>query len=174
MTYEMSIKAGDQWGMNCGPGALCAVFDATPDEIRIFMGDFEKKGYTNPTLMNDTLEGVTKALGKQWRQVYRSDNPTTDIPKVNLGLMRVQWGGRWTNPGVPMQARYRMTHWVGLRDQSKEVFDINAVGSPENNRWADGWLPANVWKEHMVPWILEQMVKGNDGRWWPTHVIEIL
>jgi len=41
--------ASEAWGFNCGPGALCAVLDLTPDELRPKLGDFEAKGYTNPT-----------------------------------------------------------------------------------------------------------------------------
>jgi hypothetical protein len=44
-------RAYDEWGANCGPGALAAIAGLTLDKVRALMGDFETKGYTNPTLM---------------------------------------------------------------------------------------------------------------------------
>lgn len=43
------------WGCNCGPGAVAGVLGLMLDEVRQHMGDFERKGYTNPTLMFKTL-----------------------------------------------------------------------------------------------------------------------
>lgn len=153
-------RASDQWKFNCGPAALCAVLGMTPDEIRPHMLDFESKGYTNPTLMLDVL----RKLMIPWQQVYRGDDPAGTIPTVQLGLMRVQWGGRWTNPGVPMRARYRETHWCALRDN--EVFDVNAM-------CVGGWIGLREWVTQLIPWLIRECVPKGDGTWWPTHVIAV-
>lgn len=162
-TSEDARRAGDEWGFNCGSAALCAVLDMTPEEIRPHMLDFESRGHTTPTLMLDIL----KHLQIQYRQIYRSDNPS-GVVALDYGLMRVQWGGPWTKPNVPMRARYRHTHWVGVRysDSKREVFDVNAM-------CAGGWLPWLEWAGQMVPWLLEQECPKGDGRWWPTHAIEV-
>lgn len=154
-------RAAADWGFNCGPGAICAVTGLTPDQLRPHMGDFEKKYYTNPSLM---VEVLTR-LGLKFRQVYRSDSPMGRAPRVPIGLVRIQWGGRWTNPGVPVRARYRHTHWIAVHNQ--EVFDINAI-------CAGGWMPSDEWRDQLVPWLLRECVPGHNGEFWPTHAIEVI
>lgn len=166
-TIEDAQAAADEWRFNCGPGALCAVLGMTPTEIRPYLGDFERKGYTNPTLMTDTLNRI----GVKYFQTYRGDNPNAAICRVCplFGLVRIQWSGPWTNPGVPMRVRYRHTHWVGWDDKAGEhgqVFDINAMCS-------GGWLPFNEWATGLTPWLIKQCEPKASGEWWPTHCIEI-
>jgi hypothetical protein len=151
--------AADAWGFNCGPGALCAVLGFTPDELRPHMGEFEAKGYTNPTLMFDVL----RRLGVRYRQTYRTDAPGDC--ELKFGLMRVQWAGPWTKPGVPMAARYRQTHWIAVAED--RVFDINAI-------CVGGWLSRAEWKNKLVPWLLREAVPKATGEWWPTHGLEVL
>ena len=125
-----SEAAHKAWDFNCGPGAIAAVVRMTPDELRPFMGDFERKYYTNPTLMFDIL----KRLGVGIRRLDKGVWPA-------YGLVRIQWHGRWMNEGVPMAARYRHTHWIAHRDRPDitivggyhEVFDINCMG-------VGGWI----------------------------------
>ena len=165
LTIDQCQEAADTWGFNCGPAALCAALRKTPDEIRPLMGNFESKHYTNPTLMYDVL----KRVGANFRTIYRGDVPC-DFPEVEFGLVRVQWGGTWTNAGVPMGARYRRTHWVAMREgeeKGREVFDVNAVAF-------GGWLPFAEWRNELMPWLAKQSVPGWDGRIWPTHVIEVM
>lgn len=159
-TIEDALNCG--WNFNCGPGALCAVLNLTPAGIRPLMGDFDSKGYTNPKLMLDVLGRA----GAQYHQVYRSDSPTGRVGKVRHGLMRIQWGGPWTSPTAPKLARCRHTHWVAMRNNSEEVFDVNAL-------CVGGWLGMAEWENKLVPWIIKECVPGGDGTWWPTHVIEV-
>lgn len=161
LTDAASNEAYEKWGMNCGPGALCAILNLTPDELRPMMGDFESKRYTNPTLMYEVLHNS----GKKYHQTYRSDNPMQALPPLEHGLIRIQWGGPWTKPGVPMRARYRQTHWIGVRSKSAEVFDINAMS-------AGGWIKFPVWANQLVPWLMGEDKKW-DKTWWPTHAIEV-
>lgn len=153
--------AADAWRFNCGPGALCALLNMTPTEIRPHMGDFERKGYTNPTLMRQILDGL--------RVRYRWEVVPIQYPRCNLwldnSLIRVQWAGPWTERGRPMVARYRHTHWIACRHNSTpeaEVFDINAM-------CAGGWLPLTEWRDELVPWLLKECEPEADGRWWQTH-----
>lgn len=176
-----SNAAYDEWRFNCGPGVLCAVLGTRPEEIRPHMQDFEAKGYTNPTL----LYGVLKALNVQHTTIYRGDTPGWMVeagggrwqyelaPEVVYrlplrGLMRVQWVGPWCGKDVPMRARYRQTHWVGLGHEygATKIFDINAM-------CVAGWVDYARWAKHLVPWIIEECVPRGDGTWWPTHIIEV-
>ena len=165
-TEEEANKAADEWGFNCGPAALCAVLNLTPAELRPHLIDFEQKGSTNPSLMF----AVLKALNIDHRCSYRSD--VAESAQLNawprFGLVRIQWGGPWTKPGVPKRVRYHKTHWVATRGQSYdlEVFDVNAMRD-------GGWLPFRVWSERLIPWLIKECVPKADGTWWPTHGIAI-
>ena len=159
-TRDDAQAAYDAWRFNCGPGALCAVLDKTPDEIRPHLIDFEGKGYTNPTLMLDILRG----LRVPFRQTYRGDGQASMYVRPALGLMRVQWAGPWTQPGVPMAARYRQTHWIGLADG--HAFDVNCMD-------AGGWVSWEEWSGHVAPWLIKECCPKGNGEWWPTHILEI-
>jgi hypothetical protein len=165
MNLRFSLEEAEKaWDgkFNCGPAAICAALNLTPDELHPFMGEFDSKGYTNPALAFETLD----RLRSTYRRVFRGDDPNAVFPKLNLGLVRVQWGGPWTKPGVPMRVRYRKTHWVAARNQSTEVFDINAL-------CVGGWLPFTEWAGQLVPWLIPKCEPKSDGTWWPTHAIEL-
>lgn len=152
-------QAHDSWGANCGPGAIAAIMGMTLDEVRVHMGDFEGKCYTNPTLMGQAL----RSIRRPWKLVTR--RPFT-WPKH--GLARVQWEGPWTAPAVPVRVRYRHTHWVAscwLADASPAIFDINCM--------PQGWVASPVWERIVVPWLLRQCEPQADGKWHLTHVIEV-
>ncbi|HEX4112737.1 MAG TPA: hypothetical protein VH020_09400 [Stellaceae bacterium] len=152
-------RAYEEWGANCGPSALAAMLDKTLDEIRPHMGDFETKHYTNPTLMYAALNSA----GARWRLVKPIDWP-------RYGLVRIQWHGPWTAPGVPARAAYRHTHWVGgmtVAMRGVGIFDINAIDN------GNGWCSAADWERLLVPHIIANCEPGADGRWSRTHIIEI-
>lgn len=158
-TSDDAQRAGDEWRFNCGPGAICAVVRLRPDELRHHLGDFEQKGYTNPTLMFSTL----RSLGVRWRAIDKGVWP-------GYGLVRIQWHGPWMAEGVPIAARYRHTHWIGCRDTEKrgrEIYDVNCMA-------VGGWVPEAEWKNQVVPWLAGQLVKRWDGGWSMTHCLEIL
>ena len=164
-TVEDAQKASDAWSFNCGPGALCGLLGMTPDELRPNLGEFEQKGYTNPTLMKDALG----RLGRTFTQIYRGDVPQEKPTLAVNGLLRIQWGGPWTKPGVPMRVRYRHTHWVASSLTSgtflPRIFDVNATCS--------GWIRYREWSEQLVPWLLKQCEPKSDGTWWVTHAWEV-
>lgn len=158
-TAEDADRAHDDWGMNCGPGAIAAICGLTLDELKPTMDavGFTEKRYTNPTMMNDAL----RSLGVSFRKIGR------EWPR--WGLVRIQWEGQWTEPGVPMKARYRHTHWIGVatRENGIGVFDINAIGN------GSGWSSLADWEGILVPWILENCVPRANGKWHITHALEI-
>lgn len=157
-------RANAAWGANCGPAALAAITGLTLEEVRVHMGDFERKHYTNPTLMFDAL----RSLGRTWREIGPRDH-TVGRPWPKYGLARIQWEGPWTQPGVPMAARYRQTHWVGAWTTDARgigVWDVNAV----NN--GSGWCSLDNWTGVVVPWLTSE-IKRASGGWHITHAIEV-
>lgn len=165
-----AMHASEEWGFNCGPAAVCAVFELTPFEVRPYLAGFEAKRYTNPTLMREILD----RLGAAYLQTYRCDEPIfATMPIVHHGLVRIQWSGPWTKPGVPMKARYRQTHWVAMRAGSTEVFDINTLFTDGLTSYRGGWISRQEWMLKLVPDIIRSCVPKADGGWWPTHAFEI-
>jgi hypothetical protein len=159
-----SERAHDEWGANCGPGALAAIVRCTLDEVRPYLGDFESKGYTNPTLMFDAL----RAIGAHFEYTMLGKRCTM-VEWPTYGLARVQWEGPWTEPGVPMAARYRHTHWVGAarRDDRIGIFDINCMNNGQ------GWVSLDDWRTKIAPWIIRLCVPRGYGTWHLTHAIEV-
>ncbi|WP_292477392.1 hypothetical protein [Mesorhizobium sp.] len=162
-TADDADRAHEQWGANCGPGAIAAICGMTLDEVRPHMGDFETKGYTNPTLMWATLRSIGVRFSYRGGHLGQTNWPSH-------GLCRVQWEGPWTQPGVSPRAAYRHTHWIGAAcDPVKGIgiFDINAIGN------GTGWCALEDWVGMLVPWILEECVPRANGGWHLTHVVEV-
>lgn len=159
-TPDDAQRAFDEWGANCGPGAVAAVCGLTLDELRPHLGDFESKRYTNPTLMWEILN----RLGVSWRLVKGSRSWPT------YGLARIQWEGPWTEPGANPRWAYRQTHWVGAKSRNLGnvgIFDINAIAN------GTGWVSAADWERVIVPWILREAVPRANGKWHITHAVEV-
>lgn len=154
------------WGANCGPGAIAAVSGMTLSEVRFYMGDFEQKRYTNPSLMFDTLDRLVEA--KRLRSYQRHRDRGAGITWPAYGLARIQWCGPWTAPGVPERAAYRHTHWVAAAAPPRDVtviFDINSAEA--------GWVPLRWWSATLVPWLLSEADPKASGEWFLTHSIEV-
>jgi hypothetical protein len=157
-TLDDVEAANDAWGANCGPASLAVACALTLDEVRPHMGDFERKGYTNPTLMAAALDSV----GRAWRAAGTDAWP-------RFGLVRIQWEGPWTAPGVPMRVRYRQTHWIVAALSASRgvgVFDVNAMVN------GTGWCTVADWERVVVPFILDQYPRASGG-WHRTHVWEV-
>lgn len=150
-------RAHDAWGCNCGPTAIAAMLHLPLDTVRAQLGDFERKGYTNPTLMIETL----RRLGVLWK-------PRADLMWPAWGLVRIQWHGPWMADGVPKQARYRHTHWVGScrAGEAIGVFDVNCMAQK-------GWVSLADWSGTLVPWLLEECEPKANGLWSITHAFEV-
>ena len=164
-TQDDANRAHDEWGANCGPGALAAIMGMTLDEARPRLIGFDAKGYTNPTMMFDALKSVSADFA-----VRRfPDGRYCDLDWPLFGLARIQWEGPWTNPGVPMRARYRYTHWVGANRADLRnigIFDINCM----NN--GTGWCALKDWAEVIAPHLIAQYPRAS-GKWHITHAIEV-
>jgi hypothetical protein len=165
-TLADADRAHDEWGANCGPGALAAIMGMTLDEVRPHLIGFDYKRYTNPTMMFDAL----KSIGAKYRSAALGYALTPDdfIGWPRYGLVRIQWEGPWTRPEVPMRARYRYTHWVGGQGgrSSYGVFDINCM----NN--GTGWCSLQDWTRVIAPHLISQYPRAS-GKWHITHSIEI-
>lgn len=152
-------RAADEWGANCGPGAIAAIMGMTLDEVRPFMfaAGFAEKHYTNPSMMI----AVLRAIDRPWYKMAAPTWPT-------YGLVRIQWEGPWTEPGANPKWRYRYTHWVGAGRRNGEigVFDINCM----NN--GTGWCSLDNWRDIVVPRLTEQYPRAT-GAWHMTHAIEV-
>lgn len=167
-TQADADRAHDEWGCNCGPSALACIMGMTLDQIRPHMQDFERKRYTNPTTMFAALQSA----GGRYRSCkmgYSDDEVPLTWP-AEWGLARIQWEGPWCAKGVPIAARYRKTHWVGVCAKGSKVgiFDVNAL----NN--GSGWVSAYDWAELLVPRIIAECVPRASGGWHITHAIEVV
>jgi hypothetical protein len=156
-------RARDEWGANCGPASLAVVAGMTLDQVRPWLGDFERKGYTNPTLMFDSL----RRIGVRWTctAVQCSSENQGMLAWPAFGLARIQWEGPWTAPGVPIRVRYRHTHWVASMGGEGQVFDVNCMS-------VGGWVPLSEWSRDVVPWLLKQCEPKASGRWHLTHAVD--
>jgi hypothetical protein len=128
----------------------------TPAEIRPHLGDFERKGYTSPTLMLSILKNLGVAFKRR-----------ADLLWPNFGLVRVQWAGPWTATGVPARVAYRHTHWVAscIRSEKRPdaVFDVNC----------GHWCNFEDWSTILVPHLLRECEPKASGEWWVTHSVEV-
>lgn len=150
-------RAYAEWGCNCGPGAIAAITNMRLDTLRPLLGDFERKRYTNPTLMWEVLDRT----GRKWRKIGKA--------WPAFGLARIQWEGPWTEPGVNPKAAYRQTHWVASwkhPERGHGIFDINMTGN------GTGWGSLADWERDIVPVIVASIPRAN-GRWHITHGVEI-
>jgi hypothetical protein len=155
-------RAFREWGCNCGPAAVAAIRCLTLEELRPHLGDFELKGYTNPTLMWEILRN----LGVRFTVDFA---PRAFGGWPRWGLARVQWEGPWTREGVPRAARYRHTHWVGASWVNREnvgIWDVNCL----NN--GSGWVGLKDWAAITVPFLLADHSRA-DGNWHVTHMVEV-
>lgn len=163
ITAQDVDRAFDEWGCNCGPAAIAGVLSMTLDQVRPHMGDFEAKRYTNPTLMWAALRSIGVGFSFRGGHLGKDNWPIR-------GLARIQWEGPWTRPGVPPQAAYRHTHWVGANARDRQnigIFDVNAIGN------GSGWCSLVDWRDELVPHILRECVPRSDGGWHLTHAVEI-
>jgi hypothetical protein len=169
-TEAEARSANEEWGCNCGPSALAAVCGVRLEAAGLVLPNFDRKRYTNPSMM---LAGLRLLVAEGSISAFHHDVPALRrqvIDRPVFGLARVQWEGRWMRAGVPVAARYRQTHWIGVQKHPAKdefaVFDVNAMR-------AGGVITAESWASTLVPEILRECVPGSDGGWHLTHVIEV-
>lgn len=162
---DAAEAAYDAWKFSCGPAAICGLLSMTPAELRPHVGDFPQKGYTSPTMMYEML----RSLGARFAIRQGTTDGKHQPPWPSFGLARIQFGGPWCKPGVPMRVRYNYTHWVASWRASHDadrhfVYDINTTCA--------GWLGFFEWSHKVMPWLLED-VRRADRTWWVTHALEV-
>jgi hypothetical protein len=155
--------AHEEWGCNCGPTALAAIMRMTLDDVRPHLGDFEKRRYLNPTMMQQALVRI----GARFRVV---ELPPRDrgLAFPAYGLARIQFDGPWMSKGANPKWRYMHTHWVGAERSSASVhiFDVNAL---ENGT---GWTSLYDWSSRVAPQLIASHERAT-GSWHVTDRIEI-
>ena len=157
ITAEESDRAYEVWGANCGPGAIAAIMGMRLDDVRGHIPEFDKKRYTSPTMMYAAL----KSIGRPWRKAGKV--------WPNFGLVRIQWEGPWTEPGVPAKVAYWHTHWIAswfTVERGHGVFDINACANDT------GWITRKQWETILAPYIISHVPRAYPS-WHVTHGIEI-
>lgn len=154
---EDARRAHEEWGANCGPGALAVCLDMTLEELRPKLQSvaFEEKFYMTPSMMIE----VIRACGARLRS-------TTSNVFPRHGLCRVQFHGPWTLPGANPRWAYRFTHWIHVRQSTTRtvgawIFDING-----------GWMDLPAWEADILPKLTTQH-KGATGMYSITHSWEI-
>lgn len=161
-TAEQIVAAHEEWKFSCGPAALGALLGWSPDKIRPHFPDFEKRGFTNVTIMKDAL----RSIGIGFTPLRKGE-----LPKY--GLVRVQCDGPWMypKPGSERWARIEQckhTHWIasimlpcpGLLP-IVSIYDINF-----------GLTPFEWWKTDGVS-QLPAHCPGESGKWHATHCWEL-
>ena len=81
-TAEAADRAYDEWGANCGPGAIAAICGLTLDELRPHMGDFEGKRYTTAQV----AEILDISHSAAYERIKRRPHPLTwaDLQKARM------------------------------------------------------------------------------------------
>lgn len=151
---EASQHAYKTWGANCGPHALAAATGRSLHDVRPVLVGFDLKRYTNPTMMENALN----LMGVDWRRsrgLKLKAQPTSHLSS----LARVQWEGRWLNPGVPKVVSYRHTHWIAYFQGQVFCTVVPFFG----------WVPFDRWAEYLDRWT---KANGYDG-WHITHFYEL-
>ena len=145
-----TFEAGDAWGANCGPMSLAAVLGLpTVEAARSLVQPF--RGFMSPTDMTTALAMAHHAglCARASAQRIASGDPH---PWPMLGLVRIQWLGKWCDPGVNPRAAYRMTHWIGARDVlgAVEIYDATPNCWLPLERWAR-WCET-LWPKRATGW----------------------
>ncbi len=157
--------ASRAWRCTCGPVAIACILDLTLDEVRPLVGS-DYLGFMNPTQMRAALDRAGVTVTEQNRdQLFRPTGPRRyGSPIVaSYGITRIQFGGPWTQPGVPPRVAYRYTHWVASAADKDGFPDIH------DNNW--GWMGFGEFFVNMDDLATE--IPKASGEWWPTHIYEV-
>jgi len=140
------------WRASCGPCALAAILGVLVERVRRVFPDFDRRPWVNPSTMWTAISlAGHRAIkrGIQW--------PT-------YGLAFVQWHGPWLQPGVPVGAAYRHTHWIAVAETfeyGRMIYDVNTWGASDKR---GAWVPMCHWDEEVTPLIAESIPRAT-GEW---------
>lgn len=104
-TADQSDAANEEWGANCGPHSLAAACGHKLSSIRTALPNF--RGFMSPTEISHALTVLCEPFKFKSRL-------KTDV--FCNGINRIQWEGKWLNPGVPPRVAYFHTHYVAHFD----------------------------------------------------------
>jgi hypothetical protein len=102
-TEADSERANKEWKASCGPHAIAAAFGLSLEEVRPACIAAGFRGWMNPTQVSQVLVRLGKVTS------LRSGLKTAELCN---GINRIQWEGKWLNPGVPARVAYKHTHYV--------------------------------------------------------------
>ncbi len=151
---EEMAAAAKAWGCNCGPSALAFALQIGLDPVHKAMPEFDARGYTSPTMMKAAID----RLG--WGMLPVADPQIEHMCGRDVRLVRIQWAGPWTAPGMNPRWAYGQTHWIATYP-TELVFDCNC-----------GSVTLEKWIREVVPHITSHIKRAN-GQWFPTHVWRI-
>lgn len=146
-TEDDSDLAHAKWAACCGHHSIAAAFNVPL--ARVCETFDSKKGWMSPT----DIERVLHNLGIRFRSTLRMQTR-----KLRDGVCRVQFEGRWMNPGVPVGARYPHTHYIGVR----EAHVLDTAVHPAI------WIPQQDWLDNADLYYVRSDVTG----WHITHWYE--
>lgn len=168
-------EASQTWKANCGPGALAAVLQRPVMSLRARLPGFERRGFCNPSHLLRVLDSldvriITHNAAQIAHAIETSVQPEQE-PSL-YGLLFLQWTGPWCNPGVPVAAQYRYTHWVGTastQDHGQMYYDINAWREDDQR---GAWVPTSWWEHEILP-AITCTIKRADGGYYVRTALEV-
>lgn len=81
--------------------------------------------------MPDHLTPLLDSLALRAEEKTQPSIGREEIALLTREVAELRWEGPWTEPNVPLRARYRHTHWVAAArsNGSIGVFDINCMSN---------------------------------------------
>ena len=125
-TESDSERASKEWNATCGPHSIAAALGLTLEQVRPALANY--KGWMSPTQMTEALHALDV-----FPKAILSRLKTMDLCE---GINRVQWEGKWLNPGVPARVAYFHTHWVA----HFRGWVLCTACEPAK------WIPADEWR----------------------------
>lgn len=165
-TEEEAAAAFKAWGCNCGPTALAFALQIGLDEVRSLLPEFDQRRYVNVTMMKHAI-AASGAAGWEDVRIPRERPSPADLEKLFAlapAVVRVQWTGPWSEPGMNQRWACNYTHWIATWRSGAlhSVFDVNG-----------GMREFWDWEKTIVPLITDSISRA-DGGWFPTHIWRII
>ena len=165
--------ANDEWGANCGPGALAAIMGVPVAQVRDRFPHFPAKAVTNLTQMRAAAPSHVRVTPA----APADPAPRGPFPVVERALVQIQWTGRWTRPDANRQFAYidclKNSHWVAARLSTSAspgvwVYDVNVNWDGEI---PGGWVPVATWATRIALMIIEEK-KARTG-WYAREILQL-
>jgi hypothetical protein len=142
-TWTESAVAHAQWKASCGHHSIAAATQQPLSKVRETLD--HEGGWMNPTQMGKSLQ----RLGISHIRERNNKNQ-----RVELGITRIQWTGKWTLPGSDPAIAYRHTHYVARKGK----FVLDTVIHPAL------WIPGPLWEQAIAKY---SVLPPSDG-WYST------